>query len=1066
MEVNYTLNRYWHEDKTAELALFYNLAYDRIASFIAKENKINKKHVESIIKNFDEPDSKIDLSQPTYIKLKGYLWKGYEDDRNSCGTAITHEEIAIVKSLLTKLFQIRNFQSHYYHSNEHLKFSHPVKVFINKLYQNAQDSLAERYPAEIKKYKNIIRERHANQSGREELFISIEDEENLFWITREGKNFLLSLYLTKGEMTKFLKQRKYCKRDDTKEYKIKHEIYTFLCHRDAASRFHYNQKQKYIDNNKEIAKEILKIRQLYKLNTYLNDVPQEITNPELFPLYINGIEVLTIPDLISFCNIHGFFKPMIFHNGNEIHSLSLEFSLTSHPHIKFKISKRTFNRIILDIIRKGEDDILCHFNDYLSDRQNLYVFLKTGKRDQLSELDDTSLIKWLNDYEIYKLKSNHVGLRTKFSKWFTHFIESSEKESRFRQLLIEKLETLPVELKYIDFYNNEDCKPRTETKFMRFAVQYLIDHNVTPNWNWHWTSNQVHKETLKERTCFSCQQPNNNNEDWRLKFTYDNQILISLSPEKRSDKNEPVAQRFLLGHKAMRNLLIAHFDDEKRNIKDFFNSIELDVKSLYTSGQNIRVIDDRFIPQTFKESSGEDIRIQVLKRINFLINLFETLKVVPFKPKRETINRQIMRCYRLFDWGIRKSNGVEIFLRKHEYKKLSIYHYNMENKKLNYLLAEICKSNDIPPLIMALLRKCRSLDELFIETINATVLLLNEKRLTVENLETSSNNLNKIAKKLGVPVYSTSKSANTHVPYDIHPTLILKVFYKKAFSVDHHLNLSSKVWDDQVLKSKLSRNNYAIENYLNHTGDSQTFKNARKKEIRKVIGAINELKTYDGLLFKIATKYDPKYTSVKNMHENEVILYDSISDKKEPIISGDRVKVTVKYKQLSDILVSMSDETIKRLINWMLNNTDKEKLNNKLIHENDGSLTIPFIDLKTEMERIYHHSMSFIEAVFNFEKTVIEANLSDVERLVSKEKGSNRLVFDDILQLSKMDIPIANLMKIKNFRDSALHVDIPQDNIYNVDSADNLPVLFDFLKPIIERKKEQRYSFYQADIGR
>ena len=102
-----------------------------------------------------------------------------------------------------------------------------------------------RYPNFINHYENLehdevtIGEKKVKVKGFE--YFTSDGK-----ITPEGKNFFLSFFLVKGEMSRFLGKRRGCKRNDATKYKVKHHILSFYCTKDSSSRFFLKAKENFV----------------------------------------------------------------------------------------------------------------------------------------------------------------------------------------------------------------------------------------------------------------------------------------------------------------------------------------------------------------------------------------------------------------------------------------------------------------------------------------------------------------------------------------------------------------------------------------------------------------------------------------------------------------------------------------------------------------------------------------------------------------------------------------------------------------------------------------------------
>ena len=77
------------------------------------------------------------LPQTAYSKLRNYLWKGYAFDKNSSGYELTGTDIHLIREMMFRINEIRNFQSHIWHDNTVLIFPQDLAFFIEELHNHA-----------------------------------------------------------------------------------------------------------------------------------------------------------------------------------------------------------------------------------------------------------------------------------------------------------------------------------------------------------------------------------------------------------------------------------------------------------------------------------------------------------------------------------------------------------------------------------------------------------------------------------------------------------------------------------------------------------------------------------------------------------------------------------------------------------------------------------------------------------------------------------------------------------------------------------------------------------------
>jgi len=242
-------------DTTAELCLFYNLAFDRIQDLLFSYEQ-KKIEIESFNTFTGEQLCQQHFSKQTYLCLKVYLWKEPVSRRY---TQIKQHDICMVNTILQKLVHLRNFHSHYYHDASVLQFPHDLVSFIALQLQTVKQKLAAKQPECAGYYgeleKDIKEYGPPDGEKKQDVYKHFYFFDGNGYIQPEGKNFFLSFFLVKGEMQRFLKKRKRCKRDNGERYQVKNKLYTELCHRDASNRFFTRGKEDYCEGNEPLRRQ-------------------------------------------------------------------------------------------------------------------------------------------------------------------------------------------------------------------------------------------------------------------------------------------------------------------------------------------------------------------------------------------------------------------------------------------------------------------------------------------------------------------------------------------------------------------------------------------------------------------------------------------------------------------------------------------------------------------------------------------------------------------------------------------------------------------------------------------
>lgn len=1073
--------RYYTDDKTPELTLFYNMACDRIDKLILSETQgqfKNGKQIEDSFKEALRENTLTALPGFLWIKLKHYLWKGYDEDRNSSGTIVSEIEKRIIQLMITKLYEIRNFQSHYYHPNGCLFFEGELADFVEGRYDHALKLLSVTYPREIDEYikrfkqaENRIPYHHSQESSYEPKAKTLNPEFVFIFrrvgtnsarkLTYEGKGFFLSFFLTKGEMVRFLKQRRGAKRDDLRDFKLKHEIYTFYCHREGATRFHYNQDISWIDSmDMESRTEILKMKKSLDLVNYLSDIPDYLFDTTLFPIPSSAPGIGERENLLFFINEHKLFKKIEWSltqpeipekdskpnndNRRRINNAiktqpenHIWCKLREWPEFSFKMSTHVLHRMILLSIWLRDDgyEATQRLFALLIERYQLRRVLQLLGREEIvkkiseNEKFSIKLFDYLKDFSVYKIRNSSPAFIETWNRWLKLPVPEMSKMKRnelTKRDLMFKVKSfaqwLPIEVRFEHMFLEDFQKPRNRELFMRTAVHYMIDFKIAPEIEWHWeTFSEVAEEvdcTRKENaaTCFASQEPD---AQWRLRFTPDNQVLCKLKGNSRP---------FLIGHKAMRNLLIAHLRDNQKP-KSLLEAIQFDLNKMISGSHvsELQILDNSTIPATLLGHEKYNVTNATRERIKWLkITLEEQLKNAN-NIRRAEKNRQVMQCYRLYEWPRRKSNDVEMFLRHNEYNNLSIYHYMLEKKRLNSILEEIRNERNIPAEIYKIINHAKSLDELHTFIIKNTLQMLDRWELQLpENAE-------KIARKIGVPVYSGSGNLPEHIPFAIHPVLILKHYYQEKFARNPNLNLASDFRKQVPLSQGLYASHYDITEVV------QTLLKAGGNEnlMKKAIGRANDQLTHDMILFALLQKYDPTISKIDNLFAEP-----------EPLPAKQthfKVNISIRKRETNSILYTFDNNTMNNLIDYFLVINPPE--------DNSKIPTLAFNELIKERQRIEQASLIYISAILKFEASVLDS-------CQDKDFGDKYVDFNKICQMSNISEEHQN--SLKQIRNTSFHNDIPKGWTYNDADRTGHPVLSDHIASAKQSKSERSQYYLQG----
>lgn len=864
--------------KRPEFTVFYNLAFLNIAGLIyhltesAKDNKTyedSKDKWELAFKKWKSSiNSKDQLSDAGYAILRRYLWKSI--DKNSSGHILTEEDKQNIRDLLITLYQIRNFHSHYWHDNAVLECSNTFKKFMAARHLDAINAMAEKHAGVLSDY----RKEHGN-------WPHFKTHGNKAFITQEGRTFFLSFFLTKGQMSRFLQQRRGSKRNDKPEYKIKQLVYQFHAHREgAAKHFFGHQKEVFDQLPEDLQEKVWKARQGFKLVGYLNDVPGLSNDPELFPLFLkSGIQVSNVEEMSDWCQEQRFLPELTMkavqrelkdRKGKAIETIVLERVLELHfpefPTMRFQLSVPAFHRLILDTLRREDkgERILEKLREFASERIELREMLQNPVSFKGENGEGYREI--LEVYYNNKLKASDK-LKRKLGKLIDLWTDTKKwgKFEEFCAEFLEKLSEAPVELAYYDFPFEKDSKPRANKNFTRYAVQYLIDFRVVPKWEWMFETfesetgspeDESDSEVISKRsTIYSSTVP----KGYRLAITEDH-VLVKVPGCKRP---------FQLGYRVLKNLVIAHLDeDQDKSIEQFLPKLVGDLNKLSNADKNsdkpvLKFLSASELPASIMRRFGESespaekkthYSQKAKSRIEYISEILKPIasgNYADLRLSRAEKNRQIMRCYLYFDWKYPNNNAFK-FLRKDQYQRMSVYHYCLDKSGVEpgkgsnaFLLNDIL--SHMPIEVKRLLRSSDGLDSLLVNTAQEVLKILKdwEKELP----EMNDQNFELVLRKLGISLGEGNGDFST-LPFNVHPILPIKVFYnKELLSSEGKFSLSHKIRESAVKGLQEAHYNYRpfLESY--NMGPQS------RKVKKKVIGRINEVYTQDILLWNLALKY-------------------------------------------------------------------------------------------------------------------------------------------------------------------------------------------------------------------
>lgn len=285
--------------KTPELAIFYNLALDRLSDFV--------KFLEGRDIVFKDEDFELSTEE-NYLKLKEYLWKGVSTFvKNDQGSFLSEEDKEIISLMVKKLIEIRNFHSHYWHDNSVLQFSDPLVNFIENQYEIALK--------ETSRLEGVSGDLFYAEG--ESKYKPFQKHDGNFFITQEGRLFFLSFFLNKGDMDALLQQTKGSKGNYLPEHRFKRKAYTYFCHREGATWFNSTLPKENQDLvSEEEQKSTYFSKHGLRILNYLNDYPLYFMNSDFMSLWFKNedefTEVKGIKNLLLFIEQKTLFPSLNF----------------------------------------------------------------------------------------------------------------------------------------------------------------------------------------------------------------------------------------------------------------------------------------------------------------------------------------------------------------------------------------------------------------------------------------------------------------------------------------------------------------------------------------------------------------------------------------------------------------------------------------------------------------------------------------------------------------------------------------------------------------------------------
>jgi hypothetical protein len=271
-------------EKESELALYYNLAVDRMVQVlnyfhqgkVLDDKQWNGKLNQWKGRNDIEPGTSVEFK--TLAFLKSFLFLGRESSKSATIVAGAKEQDMIVL-FMRRLFDLRNWHSHLYHKDYPLYFNHTsdelmpyVKDFMEAHFEKAletamgsNEELRSFYHAELK-----------------EGFTLFTGDSRL---TREGRIFFLQFFLTRSEMNRCISGLEGFKRTDHPKWQLKRKIFSFYSKRDGSSLLSILYKQFELEEGSKATATRQNLQMLNRMNEIIanlqKNLPTLYTNEEI-----------------------------------------------------------------------------------------------------------------------------------------------------------------------------------------------------------------------------------------------------------------------------------------------------------------------------------------------------------------------------------------------------------------------------------------------------------------------------------------------------------------------------------------------------------------------------------------------------------------------------------------------------------------------------------------------------------------------------------------------------------------------------------------------------------------
>jgi len=1048
--------------KYASFAAYYNVAEQKMLR-ILKDLGVDKKSDRhySIVKHIDL------LTEGNYITLGNYLYAEFKNNKNSSGQYFEPKNKIRIDEILKVLVNVRNFQSHIYHTNNALIITNNLANFLEELQNEALNYLALYEPSN---YSTLLKSKEPKT-----LFKSHQGDN---YLTPEGKIFFLSLFLSTQEMQRFLDEaeKEPLKPRFIKAYK---PILLYLTLNERMTRLKYNQSNTFFQGLAiDFQKQLLNHQQAFRIFNYLNKVSEEMLqqlHSILFSIEDNKLRESDLtPFIVSFNQVDFPFKAQWFSKkiipktkrGNEIIELEAEAYYVDSIHIlnkekgftlEFKIKDFVYLFYILktegnySFIRDENRNIASHTDfsnapSFISHSLKRFINARAKSIDFFESNDEWDSA--INEFLPMGIDKGALDflLRKKEKK------ENNDTKSFNKEEVISKLKE-PIELRFYELFYSFNWALRKNEEFVRYAAYFLIDFaNELDGWNWK----QI-KFGLKEK------------EDNKTgKISLINERIDIFSPQREEEYSIYIDRLnhtsikynnklYNINENILRMIVIAYFNNNQ-NLPLLFETIESDLQKPdcpYRIGANNKHFKEDEKINEFKE--------KINNRIDRYDEIIKSIaeKVIPLS--RNEKNRMIMEVYNLFDWHYPNQTEIK-FLRKDEYQLMSVFHYTLYNKP-NYELIKDFR-NRIPYEIMNVIAKKQTLNELLKNVLNLGKSKLYEWQKDIDNAKTWTEKRIKWSKKIGLK-FSSNEVNNEIAVYSLVPKHVLHILFPETIE-NNKASISNSLLKDEKTGNYKSEYLEVLHPFNYQLTD--VFKPIcnDKKIIKKLIGLQNDYLGKDILLAKMASKYYSTYTTLTH-RENEVIpkVWEI---RNTPIVfkvkdfNGIKVEVKVSFHNLDDLLFTETIDTLDILSHYFI------KIHQIAADVNDLSkqkVVLPYADLMLEFKNILRQAMELSGRILIIEKDRVIAKYKTNTAALNKDKISSGLFsyisFDNILEETEKQIFIGDRkddVKLAYLRNKSMHANVPEKFTYPALAMD--ATILNLIKVEVEKFTAYHKSNFSA----